>query len=622
MHCFNLANRPHGMAFKPARHTVLAVTLLAVALLNLTACGGGGAAASSSGEPRTSLGTGTTTGTGTSADASVSSANTVTPGGTTLAVLAAAALPTQRDAMRLADQASFGASEALIAEIQSQGAASWIAAQQALPASRYTAGGGADVHQNLSTTPYCDLPAHAGPNCWRDNLSTLPLLWDFYRNALSQPDQLRQRVAYALQQGLVVSGTEVDGSYGFRAYHNTLLDNAFGNYRQVLKNVALSPVMGEYLNNVNNHKAAPNENFARELLQLFAIGPCELNVDGSLKTGRCSATYSNDTVRAYAYALTGWTYPIGGAASGGCWPAGANCRFFSGNMVPLPGFHDTAQRSLLSGVTLPAGHSADVALEGVLDSLLTHPNAAPFVGRQLIQQLVMSNPQPAYVARVAAAFSSGLFKADTRSFGTGVRGDLAATVAAVLLDPDARSATVARSAGKLREPVLLFTGVLRALNGHTDGDALAWWWGGNLRQHLFRPPSVFNFYSPDQPVPGTALVGPAFGILDSSTALQRLNYLVYLLDVRGSQPDPAVPHATGTQVDLTAFLADAADAAKLVDRISLIATGGALPSAARDAVVKGVSVWTAANDPADWRARRVRTAAFLVFGSPNYQVQR
>ena len=612
MRCFNLASRLRGVAFMPARYTVLTAPLLAVALLNLTACGGGGAASSSDSSISASA----------SADTSIATASKVTTSRTPVAVLAATPLPTQRDAMRLADQASFGASEALIAEIQSQGTANWIAQQQALSTSNYTAGGGADVHQNLSATAYCDLPAHAGPNCWRDNLSTLPLLWDFYRNALSQPDQLRQRVAYALQQWLVIGGAEVDGSYGFRGYHNNLLDNAFGNYRQVLKNVALSPVMGEYLNNVNNHKAAPNENFARELLQLFAIGPCDLNTDGSLKTGRCSAAYSNDTVRAYAYALTGWTYPSGGAASGGCWPAGANCRFYAGNMVPLPSFHDTAPRSLLSGVTLAAGHSADVALERVLDSLLAHPNTAPFVGRQLIQHLVMSNPQPAYVARVAAAFSSGLFKSGTRSFGTGVRGDLAATVAAVLLDADARNATVARGAGKLREPVLLFTGVLRALNGHTDGDALAWWWGGNLRQHVFRPPSVFNFYSPDQPVPGTTLVGPAFGILDSNTALQRLNYLVYLLDVRGSQPDPAVPHATGTQVDLAAFLADAADAAKLVDRLSLIATGGVLPSAARDAVVKGVSSWTAANDPADWRARRVRTAAFLVFGSPNYQVQR
>ena len=528
----------------------------------------------------------------------------------------------QRDAARLADQASFGATEGLVADIRSRGAAPWIAEQMALNRSRYGAGGDASVHQNTQAASYCDLPANAGPNCWRDKLSTQPLLWDFYRNALSQPDQLRQRVALALQQLLVVSGLEVEGTYGFRAYHNALLDAAFGNYRALLRAVMLSPVMGDYLNNVNNHKAAPNENFARELLQLFTIGSCDLNNDGTLKTGQCVASYDNATVRNYAYALTGWTYPPGGATAWGCWPSGTNCRFYGGDMVALEAVHDEAERALLSGVRLGAGQKAGAALERVLDSLMAHPSMAPFISRHLIQHLVLANPTPAYVGRVATAFGTGQFRSGTRSFGSGQPGDLAATVAAVLLDAEARAEQPGRSGGKLREPALLFTGVLRALNGQTDGESLGWAWGAELRQQIFRPPSVFNFYAADHPVPGTALSGPSFGIHNANSALQRLNYLVFLLDAGGAGPDPSIPAALGTRVDLSGFLSDAADAGRLVDRLSLVAMGQPMPATARAELVKAVSWWTDTVDKDTWRLNRVRTAAYLVFGSPDYQVQR
>ncbi len=522
---------------------------------------------------------------------------------------------TTRDAVRLADQGSFGPTEALVNTIKAQGATAWVTAQMALKTSSYTSGQGGAVHQYTGSGDFC---ADKGNNCWRDWSSTQPLVWDFYRNAVSQPDQLRQRVAFALQQIVVVNNLEVDGTYGFRLYYNNLLDNAFGNYRQVLKKVALSPLMGDFLNNANNDKAAPNENFAREVLQLFAIGTCELNSDGSLKGGACSANYSNDVVRAYAYALTGWTYPSGGATSYGCWPVGMNCRYYGGDMIPVASFHDTAARTLLSGVAVPTGTAAPAALEAVLDSLMLHPSMAPFIGKQLIQHLVGSNPSPAYVARVANAFTTGRHG----SFGTGQRGDLAATVTAVLLDAEARGDAVSRSAGKLREPAHMFAGVLRALNGRTDGDALAWWWGDSLRQHVFRPPSVFNYYPPDYPVPGTTLVGPSFGIHSANAALERMNYLTYLLDWGGSAPDASVPNAIGTRIDLSAFLTDAPDAARLVDRLSMLALGQLLPSGPRAEVINAVSWWTSARDSANWQSNRVKTAAYLVFASPNYQVLR
>ena len=554
------------------------------------------------------------------------SASRATPTAAPVVAIAATPAPTAaiapdaatRNAARLAMQASFGNTEALTAEIKAKGAARWIASQMQLASSRYSSGGNATVHQNTSATSYCDLPARAGPNCWRDNFSSIPLVWDFYRNATTRQDQLRQRVAFALQQIVVVSGTDVDGTYGLRNYQNTLLDNAFGNYRQLLKKVALSPVMGDYLNNVNNDKAAPNENFARELLQLFSVGTCLLNADGSLRGGACAPTYDNDTVRAYAHALTGWTYPAGGATAWGCWPRGTNCRFHNGDMVAVEARHDTAARQLLSGTSLRAGLTAPAALEVVLDSLMAHPNTAPFIGKQLIQHLVSSNPSPAYVSRVSTAFTAGKYS----TFGTGQRGDLAATVAAVLLDPEARSTTVAANGGKLRDPVLMFTSVLRGLNGQSDGDALSWWWGEELREHVFRPPTVFGFYSPDYPVPGTTLVGPSFGVHNTGSALQRLNFLTYLLEWGGSTPVTSVPNATGTKIDLSRFTADATDAGKLVDRLSLIATGQPLPTVTRTEIVKAVSWWTASTDKANWQANRVKTAAYLVFATPNFQVER
>lgn len=531
---------------------------------------------------------------------------------------------TQRDAVRLASQASFGATEALIAQMRTQSAAAWVQAQLQLPAtSRYTSGGGSAVHTGTSAMGFCDQPANKGDNCWRDAFSSQPLLWDFYRNAVGQPDQLRQRMAFALQQILVVSNLEVEGTYGLRRYHNALLDRAFGNYRDVLRQVSLSPVMGDYLNGVNNDKAAPNENFPRELLQLFSLGTCLLEPDGSLKGGRCQPTYDNATVRAYAYALTGWTYPAGGATAWGCWPKGANCQFYDGDMAPLTSLHDSAERALLAGGKKAANSTPAQALDAVLDSLMAHPNMPPFIGRQLIQALVKSNPSPSYVGRVAAAFQAGKFTKNGVSFGAGRAGDLAATVAAVLLDADARGdASPGSSGGRLREPALMMAGVLRALNGKTDGDALGWWWGETLRQHVFRPPSVFNFYPPDYPIPGTQLQGSAFGIHNANTSLERLNYLTYLLNWGGSKPAADVPNAVGTQVVLDGFDADAVDAAKLVDRLSLLAHGEVLPSGPRAKVLDAVAWWTDKTDAKTWQRNRVATAAYLVFAAPQFQIVR
>lgn len=529
--------------------------------------------------------------------------------------LPAAAPTTLSDASRLADQASFGATETLLGEMMAAGPQRWVAQQFATDVSRYRRGGTDAVHTFTGGDFCTDGPQ--GPNCWRDWVSNQPLVWDFFRNAVNNQDQLRQRVALALQQILVVSQLEVDGTYGLRHYQNMFLENAFGNYRTVLKKVALSPLMGDYLNNANNNKTAPNENFARELLQLFAIGTCELDADGRLKGGKCQPTYDNARVRDYAYALTGWTYPAGGR-SAWCVPRnGTNCRYYAGDMVPRPAAHDEKALILLSGVTVPAGHTAPAALEAVLDSLMNHPNIAPFVGRQLIQHLVTSNPSPAYVARVAAAFNNGRHS----QFGSGAKGDLRATLAAILLDEEARTAPPPAAAGRLREPVQLITGVLRGLNGQTDGDPFSWWWGDALGQHVFRAPSVFNFYPPDYPVAGTALQGPQFGILNANTGLARINFVNYMVNWGGTPPSANVPEALGTTVNLQAFAADAGDPAKLVDRMVRLGLGGRISPASRQAMIDAVAAWTPSSSP-DYLANRVKAAAYLVFASPHYQIAR
>lgn len=524
------------------------------------------------------------------------------------------------DASRLADQATFGANEPLLQEIMAAGPANWIASQVGLDVSRYTRGGTDAIHKTTATD-FC-AANRLGSSCWRDYYSHEPLVNDFFRNAINNPDQLRQRMALALQQILVISSLEVEGTYGLRNWHNMLMANAFGNYRQVLQNVAQSPLMGDYLNNVNNNPTQPNENFARELMQLFSIGTCELNLDGTLKGGTCQPTYGNTTVREVAFALTGWGYPAGGFSAWCSNTSSGACRYYGGDMQPRPTLHDTNTRQLLSGVTVPAGSTPPQALSLVLDSIMAHPNVGPFVSRQLIQRLVTSNPSPAYVQRVATAFNAGRYSDGTLTFGAGTKGDLQAVAAAILLDPEARAGTLTASSGRLREPVLYFTHVLRALNGKSDGQQLTWWWGSDLGQHILRPGSVFNFYPPDYPVPGTGgLQGPEFGILGTSSGLARLNFINYLVYWGGSQPSASFTDALGTLVDLKPFEADADNPEVLVDRMLRLALGGRITPTARTTIINAVATWKPING-AQYRTERVKTAAYLVFASPQYQVAR
>ena len=559
-------------------------------------------------------------------------------------------IPTTRtDAARLLHQAAFGPTPASIAHVAAVGPRKYLQQQFAATPSRYrytlSTNRFRDEVHSRATQDFCSRFASGSSehrNCWRDWFSTMPVQVDFFRHAIGNDDQLRQRVAFALGQIFVVSLKEVNGSYGFAEYHQMLRDEAFGNIRELLRKVTLSPVMGAYLNMVDNDGAEPNENYARELLQLFSLGPCLLEPDGTLAGGECRPVYDNVLVRNYAYALSGWTYPPGGINP---WCSGCdgwkNPQFFRGDMVAVDARHDRNERALLSGVVAPAGRSAAQGLDAVLDSIVAHPNLAPFIGRQMIQFLVTSNPSTAYVERVAQAFAAGRYVDVHGTIGSGMRGDMKALLAAVLLDPEARDPALAAGAdyGRLREPVQFMVGAIRALDGRSDGEHLGIWnWGEALGQPVFDAPSVFNFYPPDYPIAGTDLVGPQFGIDNVNTTLARINFanaLVYWWYNRnqGTAPDPTIPGATGTRIDyagLEALIATPGDSARALDELDLLLTSGRLDAATRASILNAMNVWTPTQDnwltqphnASNYRRERVKSALYLILSSPHYQVQR
>jgi uncharacterized protein (DUF1800 family) len=545
----------------------------------------------------------------------------------------------EKGAFRLLQQASFGATEAGMVEAKAKGPRRWLAEQFVMPMSTYGFRDKDAIHKwNDKNSGFCDQFASGTPardNCWRDWYSSDLIKLEFFTHASLGTDQLRQRVALALSQIIVTSEVEVSGLYGLADYQQKIRDVAFTNYREVLKLAATHPVMGEYLNMVNNDAADPNENFARELLQLFSIGTCQLNLDGTLKSGKCEATYDNDAVREYAFALTGWTYPVGGVNT---WCT-SNCgwknpTYLKGSMLAVESAHDKQARKLLNGMTLAAGHSSQRAQDAVLDSLMNHPNIAPFIGKQLIQFFVSSNPSPAYVSRVSNAFTSGKFE----TFGSGVKGDLQATMAAILLDDEARNDATfdSASAGKLREPIVMMVSAVRAMNGYTDGERMGkYGWGSSLSQPLFNSPSVFNFYTPDYPLPGNpGVVAPQFQLVNANTSMGWTNFandLIYWWYDKGKgvAARTDLTGSTGTLLSYSTFETDASNATKLIDRMDRLLTGSKVGAAGRSAIAAAINTYTSvdtwltdANNQSSWQRERVKTAAYLLIASPHFQVQR
>ena len=457
-------------------------------------------------------------------------------------------------------------------------------------------------------------PPDAASLCARDQYSAFQVQRHFFIHALNNPDQLRQRVAFALSQILVVSSVEIYEAYGLADYQNILLRDALGNYRTLLQDVTLSPTMGHYLDMANSgatnpqNGTVPNQNYAREILQLFSIGLVELHPDGTPQldaNGALIPTFNGATINGFASVFTGWTYPpLAGATSK--WTNPIN---FDGTMVVFPDHHQSGTKALLNGYTVAAGQAPAEDLANALDNIFNHPNVGPFISRRLIQHLVTSNPSPAYVARVAASFANN---------GRGVRGDLGAVVRAILTDSEARGALPATSLfGHLREPALFITSALRSLGGQSDGVLLRSA-SSPMGQPVFSPETVFSFYPPSYQIPGTQTFAPEFGIDNAATALARANFINTLIMQGGARPDTTVAGSTGTTVNLMP-LASAADNAALVAQLNQMLMHGSLPADASNIILAAAnSAAAGSTDP----LAAVRAATYLFLTSPQYQVER
>jgi Protein of unknown function (DUF1800) len=364
---------------------------------------------------------------------------------------------------------------------------------------------------------------------------------------------------------------------------------------------------------VNNNKSNPaagtdpNENYAREIMQLFSVGTYLLNPDGTREldaSGKPRFTYELAEIKGFSRVFTGWTYqPLAGVAS-----RNNNPRNYLGNMLPVDANHEFGTKVLLNGVTAPANMTMQQDLEFAHQNIFNHPNVGPFIGKQLIQKLATSEPTPGYVARIAAVFNNN---------GAGLRGDLRAVVRSILTDPEARGARKIDPAyGKLIEPALYMTSIARAANAASDGVYFRAQ-SASLGQFVFYAPSVFNYYPFDYVVPGTQLLGPEFGIQTSTTAINRANFANGLVFSNSIAPDATVYGSTGTTLNLAAYQAVALDAGALADRLDRNLLNGAMSAAMRSAIVTAVNAASATDALA-----RARAGVWLVVTSPQYQVQR
>ena len=515
------------------------------------------------------------------------------------------------DAPRFLEQSSFGPTAASVAEVQSLGIPAYLARQYATPATGYPG------YVYYPPSPKVGCPSGSSTYCRRDNYSILPIQMQFFRNAVNGPDQLRQRVAFALSQIFVVSGLDENQPYAMAAYQNLLLKDAFVNFRQLLSDVTLSPVMGDYLSMVNNNwtpgsdENDPNENYAREVMQLFSIGLVELNIDGTpvLKNGQPVPTYGQAQVDGFADVFTGWTYaPKPGSNSK--WPEPT---YFLDSMLGIPAHHDADGREpLLNGYTLPVNNSQSRDLTDSINNIFNHPNVGPFIGKQLIQQLVTSNPSPAYVKAVAEKFNND---------GTGVRGNMQAVITEILTNAEARSASDAAGPtfGKLREPALMIAALLRGIGGASQTDGLFPSGQSALMQEpIFDSPTVFNYYQPSYPLPDSSLVGPPFGIFDASTSFARYDLVNQLLNA-SVPPNQSIDFIkpTGTSLDLTYWIEAAANPTILIADINARFFHGAISTA-----LKGALTTLLNQVPASDPTGAAKSALYLALTSPEYQVEK
>ena len=474
--------------------------------------------------------------------------------------------PAALSAARFLEQASFGPNSASLARVQQIGIPAYLDEQFSLPATVF-------------------------PVPPDNSVGTLQQ-W-LLHNYTAAPDQLRQRVLYSLGQIVVTSANKLIYADAMLPWLNALRKHAFGNYRDLLRELTQTSSMGKYLDLANSMKSGleggANENFPRELMQLFAIGVWELNSDGSLlldADGAPMSAYSQADVMQVALAMTGWTY----ATEPGATPRAANFDYHGAPMETRPQHHATGAKTIL-GRVIPANQTVQEDLESVLDILMEHPNTAPFISTRLIRSLVMSNPSPGYIQRVSSVFAA-----------TG--GDLRAVVTAILTDPEARNDVATANSGRLKEPILQVCGFLRALDGQFTSTQQLTYLFGYMAQTPLDPPSVFSWFSPLYRVPKRPLFGPEFQIYSPTEATLRGNLLFHLIGHSGGD----------FTLDLAPFQPFGNDMAGLVEAVNQRLLYGRMPAGMKPILINAAS-------PGYDARTRIETVLYLTALSGQYAVQ-
>jgi uncharacterized protein (DUF1800 family) len=488
---------------------------------------------------------------------------------------------------RILEQGTWGPTLTLPATLQHQGFDAWFAEQ---------------VNAPISSYPDQPMLDSAGKN----NNNLQPVQSVFFQNALNGPDQLRQRVSFALSEIWVVSDLGgVVYAAAFPPLFNLFQNDAFANYEQIMRDISLNPAMGRYLNMVNNDKGntakgtAPNENYAREIMQLFTLGLTQLNMDGSPVVdgnGNRIPTYTQTTVTTLAKAFTGWTYPpMPGAVTRGHNPA-----YYLGAMAPVQINHDTTEKDLFPGFTLSVGGTAEQDLNGAIHAIFMQPSLPPFVSKQLIQHLTTSNPSAAYIQRVASVFADN---------GSGVRGDMQSVIYAILTDPEARTGddvTVADAPGygHMREPILFVLNLLRGLGGSVSSTSNVSNFAAQLGQTLFYSPSVFSFFSPQYRTPDGTLA-PEFQIYSTQSAVNRANLVNSAIYVGHFD--------IGTTFSIAPYIAAASNQDSLTALINTVFFHEDMSDSLKNAVNQAASAVTAPSDKA-------KAALYIALTSGEYQI--
>ncbi len=518
--------------------------------------------------------------------------------------------PTSTQSSRLLSQATFGPNTEEINRLQTIGTSAWFNDQFAKKQT---------LHLAYMNSAANTLPADRG-------LSEDHFMQSFWQQAINGDDQLRQRVAFALSQIFVISFNN-DGiggrPRGAAHYYDTLAAHAFGNFRDLLEAVTLHPMMGIYLSSLRNQKTegarVPDENYAREVMQLFTIGLKNLNQNGS---DQGTATYTNDDIRGLAKVFTGWSWAGSDQSDAHFYgytqtpnpnrdwlPMQNYSRYHEATYAALPVIPKSVLYTTPYRVIIDQGTSGEASLKIALDTLFNHPNVGPFIGRQLIQRLVTSNPSPAYISRVSAAFADN---------GQGVRGDMKAVIKAILLDTEALTPPTSNTGGKVREPVIRLANWMRAFDARSDSGKFLLNRYNTLNgvgQIPMLSPSVFNFYRPDYQAPNSQIaadgkVAPEMQIAEEISVTNYLNYM-------HSAISGGVGNARDIKATYASALTLAGTPALLVAHVNLLLMQNQMSDGLRDQILAAI-----ASNPSNSAINKVRLAVFLTMASPEYIVQK